>query len=58
MTVKTGDQIPKPSARQVYCLAHHMADLLGLAWPKDRREASRLIKALEAQRDAMAGARA
>lgn len=48
-------QPPKPSAKQVYCFAHLMADLLGLAWPKDRREASRLIKSLEARRDALAG---
>jgi hypothetical protein len=40
----------KPSARQVYCAAHMMAELLGLAWPADRRQASELIgKLREAQ---------
>jgi hypothetical protein len=45
----------KPSAKQVYCFAHLMTDLLGLTWPNDRREASRLIRSLEARRDALAG---
>jgi hypothetical protein len=45
----------KPSAKQVYCFAHLMADLLGLTWPENRAQASRLIRSLEARRDALAG---
>lgn len=47
---------PKPSAKQIYCAAHLMADLLGLAWPSDRKSASDLIAKLSARRDAVAGA--
>lgn len=45
----------KPSARQVYCLAHLMSEALGVSFPSDRREASELIGRLrglgEAQGD-------
>lgn len=47
---------PKPSAKQIYCAAHLMADLLGLPWPSDRKSASDLIAKLSARRDAVAGA--
>lgn len=33
----------KPSARQVYCVAHLMADVLELKWPESRADASELI---------------
>lgn len=36
----------KPSARQIYALAHMTVDMLGLTWPDDRRAASELIARL------------
>jgi hypothetical protein len=36
----------KPSPKQVYKLAHLMADALELPWPEDRAQASDLISRL------------
>ncbi|HET9598620.1 MAG TPA: hypothetical protein VFP65_23790 [Anaeromyxobacteraceae bacterium] len=44
----------KPSARQVYCAAHLMCELLGLTWPQNRADASALIARLRDQGAAMA----
>jgi hypothetical protein len=45
-TAEERSSVPKPSAKQIYCLLHLAVDLLGLEWPADRRAASDLIARL------------
>jgi hypothetical protein len=43
----------KVTGRQVYRIAHQLADIAGITWPADRAAASALIAHLEEQRGAV-----
>lgn len=51
-TTTTQQEPRKPTAKQVYCFAHLMADALGLDWPTDRAECSAHIQRLKAHLEA------
>jgi hypothetical protein len=51
VTVKrTGD---RPTAKQVYAIAHALVEIAGVQWPETRGDASTLLQQLREQRDAV-----
>lgn len=56
VTVKRTED--RPTARQIYAMAHALVDIAGLEWPETRGAASEMIQSLQEQRPAVAAAAA
>lgn len=46
----------KPTGRQIYALAHKLAEIAGLEWPATRAAASELLEHVTEQHAAICGA--
>ena len=53
MSEYTASADKRPSAKQIYCMAHQLCDIAGIKWPESRADASAIIQQLRDQASAV-----